>query len=289
MVQLRCKTLRRSAWLLLPLFLGILPSIRRAQAQTPSPLQEWQYSSGIVLRQMFEPKVPTWQTTLGASVSWQPLYDGAKPYRVMPGPAIDIRYKDWAFASVGSGIGVNLLHGSNYRAGIAVTYDMGRRVSDYPSHLSGLGNIAPAPVIKLFVSYAISKSFPLVLRADVRRVIGGANGWVGDLGMYMPLPGSSKTLVMFAGPSVTFAGGDYMQTEFGVDPIQALRSGYRPYNARAGLKAAGFGLSATWFITKHWLLNGNAAVSRLLGSAADSPITQERTQETVNLTFAYMF
>lgn len=286
MVQSRCNRFIRSLWLLLPIMLLTAP---RARAQTPSPMQDWQYSSGIVLRQMFEPHVPTWQIMLGASVSWQPLYDGAKTYTVMPGPAIDIRYKDLAFASVGEGIGVNLLHGSNYRAGIAVAYDLGRRVADYPSHLHGLGNIAPAPVIKLFVSYALSKSFPLVLHADVRRAIGSTNGWTGDLGFYMPLPGSSRKFVMFAGPSVTFAGGQYMQKWFGVDPVQAVRSGYPQYRAGAGLKAAGFGFSATWFITRHWLLNGNAAVSRLLGSAADSPITQERTQETVNLTIGYMF
>lgn len=293
MAQPRPDTPRRKPlpiWLILSvLLLPLVLAAPRARAQTPSPLQNWQYSSGVVLRRMFEPHLPTWQITLGASVSWRPLYYGSKTYRVMPGPAIDIRYKNIAFASVGEGIGVNLLHGRNYLAGIALAYDLGRRVADYPSHLHGLGNIAPAPVVKLFVSYAISKSFPLVLHADVRRVIGGANGWVGDLGMYMPLPGSSKHFVMFAGPSVTLAGGQYMQKWFGVDTLQALRSGYPQYRASAGLRAAGFGFSATWFITKHWMLDGDVAVSRLLGSAADSPITQQRTQETANLTIAYMF
>jgi len=274
---------------MLPLVLALFAGMPNAQAQTPSPLQEWQYSSGILLRQMFEPNVPTWQTTVGASVSWQPLYDGAKTYRVMPGPAIDIRYKNLAFVSMGSGIGVNVLRGDNYRAGIAVTYDLGRRVADYPSHLHGLGNISPAPVVKLFASYALSKAFPLVLRADLRRVIGGANGWVGDVGAYMPLPGSSKSFFMFAGPSITLASGDYMQNEFGVDAIQSLHSGYPQFQAGGGLKSIGFGFTANWFITSQWLLNGNAAVSRLLGAAADSPITEQRTQGTVNLTVAYLF
>lgn len=260
-----------------------------ARAQTPSPLQEWQYSGGIELRKMFETNLPTWQVTLGAAVSARPIYDGARPYRVEPGPTIDIRYKDLAFASDGSGIGVNVLRKDNYRLGISIGYDLGRWVGDYPSHLRGLGNISPAPAAKLFAAYVISKSFPLVIRADVRRIIGASNGVVGDLGMYMPLPGSSRTLMLFAGPSVTFADASYMQTTFGVNEVQSINSGYPQFRAHAGLKAAGFGFSATWFITDHWLLNTDAAVSRLTNGAADSPITQEKTQGTLTLTVAYQF
>ena len=193
-----------------------------AKAQTPSPLQEWQFPGGIVLQNLFQPNVPTWQVELGAATVLRPIYDGARPYRIQPGPVINIRYRDIAFASIGEGIGVNLLSGKHYRAGIALTYDLGRRVDDYPSHLSGLGNISPAPVVKLFVSYAVSKSFPLVVRADVRRVVGGADGWIGDLGAYMPLPGSSKTLFMLAGPSITAGASNYMQNVFGVDSLQSI-------------------------------------------------------------------
>jgi outer membrane scaffolding protein for murein synthesis (MipA/OmpV family) len=258
-------------------------------AQTPSPLQEWQYSSGVLLRKLFEPNLPTWQVVVGAAASAAPLYDGARPYRVRPGPTVDIRYKDLAFLSAGGGLGVNLLRGENYRAGVALAYDLGRKVSDYPSHLNGLGDISPAPVVKLFASYAVSKSFPLVIRADLRRIVGASDGFVGDLGAYLPLPGSSREFVMFAGPSITFADSNYMQTTFGVDAAQAIASGYKRFKAHAGMKAIGFGFSANWFITDHWLVNGNAAVSRLMTDAADSPITEKRTQGTLALTLAYMF
>jgi outer membrane scaffolding protein for murein synthesis (MipA/OmpV family) len=128
-----------------------------AWAQTPSPLQEWQYPGGIVLEKMFQPNVPTWRFILGAGTAVKPIYDGAQTYRVQAGPVINIRYKDVAFASVGEGLGVDLLRGENSRAGIALAYDLGRRVAQYPSHLQGLGNIEPAPVAKMFASYAVSK------------------------------------------------------------------------------------------------------------------------------------
>lgn len=260
---------------------------RLACAQTPSPLQEWQYSSGIILQRLFEENLPEWRVVGGAGEEVRPLYDGAQPYRGEGGPVINIRYYDIAFASTGEGVGMNLLSGDNYRAGVALGYDLGRRVADYYSHLHGLGDITPAPVIKLFDSYVISKKFPLVLRADVRQFVGGADGVIGDLGVYMPLPGSSKTLAMFAGPSITFADHLYLQKEFGVTATQALASGYPEYDAHPGVKAVGLGFSATRFITSRWLLNVDAAVNRLRGSAAESPLTQRTGQRVLALSIAY--
>jgi outer membrane scaffolding protein for murein synthesis (MipA/OmpV family) len=269
------------------LLLWLLALPTAARAQTPSPLQEWQYPGGIMLRKLFDVHLPTWQFVLGAGTAFKPIYDGSRTYKVEAGPAIDIRYSDIAFASSGEGIGVNVLRGANYRAGIALAYDMGRLVSQNPSRLRGLGDIEPAPVVKLFAAYTVSKAFPLVVRADIRRLVGGANGWVGDVGAYMPLPGSSRRLAMFAGPSITFGAGGYMQHEFGVDAVQALRSGYPRYRASAGLEAVGMGFSLTWFFTRHWLVNADTAVGRLLGSAADSPITQNKAQSIVVLSVAY--
>jgi outer membrane scaffolding protein for murein synthesis (MipA/OmpV family) len=258
-----------------------------AWCQTPSPLQEWQYTGGITLYRMYEPVVPPWRVVLGAAEVLKPLYDGAQPYRVETGPVIDIRYSDIAFASAGEGLGVNIVRSDKYTAGIAVGYDLGRHMTDYSSHLAGLGDIASAPVIKLFESYVISKTFPLVLRADVRQFVGGAEGIIGDVAVFMPLPGSSKTFAMFAGPSLTLADGRYMQKEFGVSPVQGAASGYRIYGAHGGLNAAGFGFSATQFITPRWLINADLAVDRLLGSAGSSPITQLPLQGVIVVSVAY--
>ncbi len=259
----------------------------RGVAQTPAPLQEWQYSAGIALYQMFKPDMPDWQIETGLAVEPRPLYEGSNTYRVLVGPVIDVRYRDSFFASVGEGLGYNILRGENFRVGAALGYDLGRRADEDLTHLKGMGNISAAPVLKVFGSYVVSKSFPLVLRADLRQFAGGANGMVGDVEAYLPLPGSSEKLVMFAGPSFTFADRLYMQTKFGVSPDQALASGYPDYQARGGANSAGFGFTATRFVTPHWLVNTELAMNRLLGSAVDSPITQARLQKVLVLSFAY--
>jgi len=260
---------------------------RGAVAQTPSPLQEWQYPGGITLFKLFQPQVPKWSAVLGAAVETAPRYDGALAYHVQVGPVIDIRFRDIAFLSVGEGLGVNIVRGRNYRAGIAIGYDLGRKVEDYPTHLRGLGDIPKAPVIKLFGSYAISKRFPLVLRVDVRKIAGGAGGLVGDIEAFMPLPGSSERLIMLAGPSVTFADLSHMQKTFGISGIQALASGYPNYAAHGGLNTVGLGFSATRFLSHHVLVTADAALNHLMGSARDSPITQSSVQGVLALSAAY--
>ena len=284
--NLQLSLLRRRFAAFALLFCVLAPGL--ARAQTPSPLQEWQYSSGIILERLFEPDVPEWRTVLGAGIEFRPIYQGSSAYRGEGGPVVNVRYKDLAFFSVGEGLGVNLWSGDNYRAGIALGYDLGRREGDDLTHLRGLGDIGRAPTIKAFASYVVSKKLPLVMRADVRQIFGGgADGLLADFGAYVPLPGSSKKLFMFAGPSITIADRRYEQRVFGVTPTQALASGYPEYTAHGGPNVAGFGFSATRFITEHWLINTDLAINRLLGSSSDSPITQRNVQGVVALSMEY--
>lgn len=262
-------------------------AISPSNAQTPSPLQEWQYSAGVALYRMFEPSQPEWQVNAGLAFESRPLYEGTNTYRELGGPVIDIRFRDEWFASTGEGLGYNFVRGENYRVGVAVGYDFGRYSHDDLVHLKGLGDVTAAPVMKVFGSYVISKEFPLVLRWDVRQFAGGADGQTADVEAYLPLPGSSDRFVMLAGPSVTFASPSHMQTLFGVDGNQALASGYRAYQAHAGASSAGFGFTATRFLGMHWFVHLDLALNRLLGSAAQSPITQETLQNAGVLAVGY--
>jgi outer membrane scaffolding protein for murein synthesis (MipA/OmpV family) len=260
---------------------------RIVSAQTPSPLQEWQYPGGTILDKVFDPNQPDWHVVLGGAVASEPRYGGAATYRTSLAPVIDIRYRDIAFASVGEGLGWNIWHGDMSRAGIAVGYDLGRPMSDDYHHLHGLGDISAAPVVKLFGSLVVSKAFPLVLRADVRRVVGGAGGALADVEAFMPLPGSSRTFIMFAGPSMTFSNRQYAEKVFGVSAAQSANSGYPVYSAHGGSQAAGIGFSATRFITAHWLVNTDLAWNHLLGSATDGPITQTQVQGVLEFSTEY--
>jgi outer membrane scaffolding protein for murein synthesis (MipA/OmpV family) len=261
---------------------------RAVLAQTPSPLQEWQYSGGIILARLFQPDLPKWRTVLGVASEVQPVYDGARAYRVSGGPVINIHYRDIAFLSTGEGLGFNVLRGDHYQVGLGVTFDLGRKERDDLRNLRGIGDISAAPVGKLYGTWVLSRKFPLILRVDARQFMGGAQGSVGDAAVYLPLPGSSKGFVMFAGASITMATHHYLQTLYGVTPVQSAASGHPVYEIpHAGTSAAGVGFSATKFVTDHWLLNLDAAISQVRGSPAHSPLVETRTQRVLALSFDY--
>jgi outer membrane scaffolding protein for murein synthesis (MipA/OmpV family) len=269
--------------------LGILAICAPARAQTPSPLAEWQYSSGIQLQRLFEPTVPTWQTELGLGAQFNPIYDGAGRYETEPGPVIDIRYKDIAFASTGEGIGANLFSFRHVRFGAAISYDLGRSPHVDGESLSGLGTIHPAPEIKIFADYTLAKWLPIDIRVDARKQLGATNGYIGDVGAYMPLPGSSAKFAWFAGPTVTVADNRYMNGYFGISNHQAAQTRYPRYKASGGFKSAGLGISAVYFVNPHVIISLNGAFDRLLGSAADSPINQTKYQAATTLAALYKF
>ncbi|HEY3808429.1 MAG TPA: MipA/OmpV family protein [Steroidobacteraceae bacterium] len=272
--------------LLLLLILGSWSQL--AGAQTPSPLQEWQYSGGIILARLFDPDLPEFRRIVGVAAEAQPAYDGSRAYRIEGGPNVNIYYRDAAYISTGDGIGYNFLRGSHYQVGVALSYDMGRTMSQDYANLHGMGNIGVAPVGKLYATWVISKKLPLILRVDARQFMGGAQGAVGDIAIYTPLPGSSRTFVMFAGPSITVATRHYMQVLYGVTPQQSAASGHPVYDIdHNGTVAAGIGFSATKFLTPHWLLNVDAAFSQMRGSPKRSPIIEETNQRVLALSMDY--
>jgi len=255
-----------------------------ARAQAPSPMAEWQYSAGVPLRPTFEDTAPEWQVEVGGAGAVQPLYPGAAKYRFLPGPDIDVRYRDFAFFSVGEGLGVNLLQDKTYRVGVAMGFDQGRE-ADSATRLHGTGDIGLAPTPKLFAEYVL---FPVVLRADVRRALGGVDGWAGDLSAYMPIYGT-KSFFVFVGPTVALVDDTDNRHEFGISATQSLRSGLPRYDATGGLQSAGLGSSMTWLITDHWLVNSGLSAQRLLDAAAHSPLVQERLQYDAFFTVGYSF
>lgn len=266
------------------LFLGAAT----ARAQTPSPIAEWQYSSGIELQKRFEHDHPesNWRGTVGGSIETQPSYVGSDHYRITGGPDFDIRYKDLAFLSTGEGLGVNLLFTDHFRIGGALGYDLGRSEDD-DRRLRGMGNISGAVVPRLFAAMVL---FPVTFRLDIRKGIGGNKGIVGDASIYAPVYGSQQ-FILFLGGSATFASAEYMKRFFGVTSSQSASSGYRSYDPDAGPESMSLGSSAIWFFSprRTWFADATLTLDRLLGDAAHSPLAAARFSSAVALSIGYQF
>ncbi len=257
----------------------------RAGAQTPSPLAYWQYSVGELLSASEDKGGSDWDVTLGGGAIGVPKFEGGKHYQGEPSLILDIRYGDIAFLSDGEGAGVNLIRGKNYRAGVALGYDLGRDQHD-DARLKGLGNIGAAPEGKLFAEYFLS---PVVISATLHQAIGGHNGLLGDIGAYIPLPFFDRQLIVFTGPTVTFADGEYMRSYFGISARQAAATSFRQFTPHGGLKSTGWGATSIYLLDEHWLIDCELAAERLLADAADSPIIERRWQFALGLNLGYRF
>jgi outer membrane scaffolding protein for murein synthesis (MipA/OmpV family) len=259
-----------------------------AVAQTPSATPEWHYSEGHLLDVYMHDSVPKWDRVVGLATSTSAKYEGGDAYSTSYGPTFDIRYRDEAFASAGEGFGVNLLHMKNARAGIALTYDLGReQQSDH--FRSGVGSYQIAPEAKVFAEYLL---FPVTFRVSAHRSFGGQGGWVGDVSAYMPLGGKEGKYFIFAGPSVEFADHDNMRHVFGIDAQQSQQAArntndYPIYHAASGIRDYSFGVSGGYFFTRPWIVEGFAGGEQLVGTAARSPLVHEQGVGVLQLVTAY--
>jgi outer membrane scaffolding protein for murein synthesis (MipA/OmpV family) len=270
------------------IFLACFTAPTAVIAQTPSPLQEWQYSGGLILARMFEPDPPEYRVISGVGSEIQPVYDGSRAYRVRGGPVINLQFKDVAFISTGDGIGYNAIHKRGLLLGVGIAYDLGRKERDDYTNLTGMGDKPVSAVPKLFGAWVVSQEFPLVIRGDFRHLLRAGGGSIADLGAYFPLPGSSSHLAMFLGPSITVANKRYLQDMYGVTSQESARSRHVAYSInRSGIEATGLGFSATWTLSRHYLVNVDAAISHLGHLAADSPLVERPSGHVVALSFAY--
>jgi hypothetical protein len=95
--------------------------------------------------------------------------------------------------------------------------------------------------------------------------------------------------VLSAGPGVTFANQEYMQTFFGVTSAQATRSVLAPYTPASGVSFVNVSVGATYLLSSRWFLGAHATAARLQGDAADSPIIADKNQNLYALFFGYRF
>jgi outer membrane protein len=89
----------------------------------------------------------------------------------------------------------------------------------------------------------------------------------------------SRPLTLSVGANLTYGSSDYTKTYFSVDADNAARSGLRQFDADSGLRDIRVPIMAVWSFSPKWHLAGGLIYSRLLGDAADSPVTNDRGSE----------
>ncbi len=230
------------------------------------------------------PPAQEWSIRLGAGVGVAPRYLGAREYRVVPVPDVDITYRGTVFLNGRDGLGVYAYRDRLIMLGASIWMRGGRDDSD-GDRLRGLGDIETAAQARIFARLAIGRAR---LGATLARDLGGSDGFTIDLNLstdFRPI----ERLTISPGISATIGDRRYMQTWFGVTPAQSARSTLPAFDAGAGFSVASAFVRATYALTDHWSVGSMFVVRRLLGDAADSPIVERRTSPVGFLTLSYRF
>ncbi|MDX2203155.1 MAG: MipA/OmpV family protein [Hyphomicrobiaceae bacterium] len=226
-----------------------------------------------------------WQ--IGGAVAVVPKFEGSKSYKAVGFPFV-------APAGLGQGAGfvqvrglddfrLRLLRGSGFEAGLVTGYRWGRDSSD-SDRLVGFNDISGGLVLGGYAGYRMG---PMFLSASYHHQVTGEDtgGVVRLLAEHTSRLNSATTLT--ASVATNIASKDYMQTYFGVTPAQA---GLLPvYSPDAGFKDVSAGLTASIDLDPRWTLYLTGKYTRLLGDAADSPITETPNQLFAGAGLSYKF
>ena len=102
-------------------------------------------------------------------------------------------------------------------------------------------------------------------------------GWVASAGFRKWVPaGRYGTLGLSL--ATTYGSSDYTETFFGITPAASLQSGLASYQAGAGLRDARAAAIFIQPISPEWAVGAGLLYARILGDAADSPVTRDRNQ-----------
>jgi outer membrane protein len=242
-----------------------------------------------------------WQLEMGVGASYEPDYSGsqASSPRLLLWASGKYQTERWGKFAFDSGsltldpqLRWDFISTKDHGLGLLFGYRTGRSDSNPgliadngSSRLEGTGTVGAAEDGGLTGYVAV---FGVPLFAQVRAAIGGDQGTVGVLGIYLPLE-LTRDFALTVLPSVTWADDKQMQAFYGVTPTQSAASGFATYSADAGWQNAALELGGDWNLVGPWHLVSGVAYQRLLGNAADSPLTQDKNQWSGLVGLSYKF
>lgn len=234
---------------------------------------------------------------LGLVLTSKPAFSGSSDRQLSPRLAGFVRYGRFTVTGAGGfttrrqddverGLDALLVRREGLRVNLSFRYDQGRSESDSPQ-LSGMGDIKPTIRARLGLRWEPAPYWAVGL-ATSTDVLGRGGGYLVDAGISRTFPLTASQRIIL-GASLTGAGDRYLQTWYGVSEAQSLASGYPVYKPSEGLRDVG--LTATWRmeIDPQWAGFVGVGTSRLLGPAADSPLTTNRNGTSVSAGIARRF
>lgn len=233
-----------------------------------------------------------WRFAVGGAVFYRPEYPGSRDMEFTAVPVATANYGRYFLggtpaAGTPLGVGAYLYQDERWRVGVAIGGDLDkpRKASDAPL-LHGWGDIRATALASVFATYTYQ--WLSVRGVAVSDVGGHDQGTRASLDLeaeYSPIDG----LVLSAGPGLVWSSNTSMQTFFGITVEQSALAGVPPYDADSGISLIRFSLGASYRMSEQWTAGVRVTAGWLQGDAADSPITEDKSQNVYGLFVSYRF
>jgi MipA family protein len=220
---------------------------------------------------------------VGLVVDYKPAFSGSSDRKVRPHLAGFLRYGRFTITGAGGfttarqdnverGLDAELVRREGVRINLALRVDQGRREST-SSQLTGMGDIRPTVRTRLGLRWEPAPKWGVSLAGSVD-TLGRGGGYFVESGVSRTFTLDPRQRVIL-GANLAAGGNRYMQTWYGVTEQQSVASGYPVYKPGTGLRDVG--ASVTWRIdvNSEWAGFTSLGVTRLLGPAANSPLTRQ--------------
>lgn len=235
---------------------------------------------------------------IGLSLKSSPEYSGSRRQGLSLGRVLAIRYGRFRISSAGGsslmnigttsdagadGASAELINSDRWSANLALRIGGGRDASDSEA-LAGLPDIEQTLFGRLRTSYNLAEGWDTWVSVS-HDLLGRNNGTSLSTGLGYKLKISPRTEWSLSG-DLAYGNANHMNSLFGV-PATAENPDRAAYTPGSGLKSIGFGVRVTSALTDNWVLFSRFGVSRLLGPAADSPLSEELYGVTARIGIAW--
>jgi outer membrane protein len=226
-------------------------------------------------------ELPEIRNFVGIGAGVLPDYTGSNDYTAGVAPVGLIKFGETELYArlVATELYLNLLDNEKFSLGPVVNYRWGRSdVED--KDVDRMDDIDGTVEAGLFAGWSwLGHDDPrhrLNVGVEFLHDVGGVyDGFVASASAryYEPV---SQAITLSLGLATTYGSEDYMSTYFGVDGSDSARSGLSKFDADGGFRDFRVSPMVIFSLSPNWHLAGGVIYSRLLGDAADSPVTNDR-------------
>lgn len=226
-----------------------------------------------------------------------PDYIGARTYGNGIRPGIYVRWGRLSVSSGGSwaavrqdeevrGLGIELRRTERLRVSLGLRFDSGRDESSAPA-LAGMGDVKRTVRARIGATWRFKPDWMLVAAWTID-AFGRGGGNLGEAKLQHDWQLTPR-VKLTSGMTVALAGDRYLQTYYGVTPEQSARTGYAVYSPRMSLRDATVFSTLQADLGDDWVGQFGLGLTRVLGDAAHSPLTQRTTAWSANTGIGWRF